>query len=518
MKLVSVSQMIVLEKQADANGLSLATMMHNAGVGIAKMVHELGQQKNWKKVIGLVGSGNNGGDTLVALTWLQQNGWETCAYLVKTNNDELIKKYLSVGGKIIERDETFFHLSSFITESDVTLDGVLGTGIKLPLKNEARRVLGLIKNLKPKFVVAVDCPSGVDCDTGECADETITANITLALAAVKRGLLKLPAFEKVGELILIPIGISTDALNEIKVDVADDELVFDLLPKRTLASHKGTFGTAFVIAGSLSYTGATMLAGKSAYRIGAGLVTMAVPEILHSALAGHLPEATWVLLPHENGFISESASNIVLQNLNRATSILIGCGLGNKETTKKFVRKFWKSISNLIEKQEQTPIFNIVIDADGLRHLTNPPLRLGEGVGERSILTPHIGEMSALTGLSKEEIQNNREEVAKKYAKEWNCVVVLKGAFTVIASPDERMTIIPVATPALARAGTGDVLAGLITGLLAQGLNPYGAAVAGAYIHAKAGLLAAQKLGTTASVLASDVIDAVPNIISNFGK
>ncbi|KXK15821.1 MAG: carbohydrate kinase [Chloroflexi bacterium OLB14] len=510
MKLVSVSQMIVLEKQADANGLSLATMMHNAGVGIAKMVHELGQQKNWKKVIGLVGSGNNGGDTLVALTWLQQNGWETCAYLVKTNNDELIKKYLSVGGKIIERDETFFHLSSFITESDITLDGVLGTGIKLPLKNEASQVLGLIKNLKPKFVVAVDCPSGVDCDSGECADETISANITMALAAVKRGLLKLPAFEKVGDLILIPIGISNDMLNEIKVDVADDELVFDLLPKRTLASHKGTFGTAFVIAGSLSYTGAALLAGKSAYRIGAGSVTMAVPEILHTALAGHLPEATWVLLPHENGFVSESdslsaqssATKIVLDNLNRATSILIGCGLGNKESTRKFIQKLLPTIK-----------IPMVIDADGLRHLADSSLLKEKGLGERSILTPHLGEMSALTGLSKEEIQNNREEVAKKYAKQWNCVVVLKGAFTVIASPDERMTIIPVATPALARAGTGDVLAGLITGLLAQGLNPYDAAVAGAYIHGKAGLLAAQKLGTTASVLASDVIDAVPEVI-----
>ncbi len=321
--------------------------------------------------------------------------------------------------------------------------------------------------------------------------------------------MKLPAFEKVGDLILIPIGISNDMLNEIKVDVADDELVFDLLPKRTLASHKGTFGTVFVIAGSLSYTGAALLAGKSAYRIGAGLVTMAVPEILHTALAGHLPEATWVLLPHENGFISESASDVVLNNLSRATSILIGCGLGNKEITKKFVIKLLESI----DKQEQAPTFHIVIDADGLRHLADSSLLKEKGLGERSILTPHLGEMSALTGLSKEEIQNNREEVAQKYAKQWNCIVVLKGAFTVIASPDERMTIIPVATPALARAGTGDVLAGLITGLLAQGLNPYDAAVAGAYIHGKAGLLAAQKLGTTASVLASDVIDAVPEVI-----
>ncbi len=498
MKLVSVSQMIALEKQADASGLSYAEMMQNAGIGLAKIVHEIGKQNNWNKVVGLIGSGNNGGDTLVALTWLQQNGWETSAYLIKTNNNELIKKYLDIGGKIIEQDESFFHLSSFIAQADVTLDGVLGTGIKLPLKKEASEVLGKIKNLKPKFVIAVDCPSGVDCDSGECSDETIPANLTVTMAAVKRGLLKLPAFEKVGELLLVEIGLSDEMLNEIKIDVADDEMVSALLPKRTLASHKGTFGTAFVIAGSTSYTGAALLAGSAAYRIGTGLVTMAVPENLHSALAGHLPEATWVLLPHENGFISESASDVVLNNLNRATSILIGPGLGNKETTKKFIEKLLHSIK-----------IPMLIDADGLRHAKDSLSLL-----HNAVLTPHVGEMSALTGLSKEEIQNNREEVAKKYAKQWNCIVVLKGAFTLIASPDERMTIIPVATPALAKAGTGDVLAGLITGLLAQGLNPYNAAVAGAYIHGKAGLRSAEKLGTTASVLASDVVDSVPEIIS----
>lgn len=494
MKLVSVSQMIALEKQADANGLSYTTMMQNAGIGLAKIVHEIGQEKKWKKVIGLVGSGNNGGDTLVALIWLAQNGWEASTYLTKTNNAELIKKYLNVGGKIIQ----FENVESYVKESDVTLDGVLGTGIKLPLKHEASQVLEKVKNLKPKFVVAVDCPSGVDCDTGETANETIPANLTVTMAAVKQGLLKLPAYEKVDNLQLVEIGLSNEMLNEIKNDVADDKLISALLPKRTLTSHKGTFGTAFVIAGSSSYTGAALLAGTAAYRIGTGLVTMSVPEILHTALSGHLPEATWALLPHENGFISESASDVVLSNLNRATSILIGPGLGNKETTKKFVQKLLPSIK-----------IPMVIDADGLRH-TKDSLSLLHN----AILTPHLGEMSALTGLTIEEIQNNREEVAKKYAKEWNCVVVLKGAFTVVASPDERMTIIPIATPALARAGTGDVLAGLITGLLAQGLNPYDVAVAGAYIHGKAGLLAAEKLGTTASVLASDVVNAVPQVIS----
>jgi ADP-dependent NAD(P)H-hydrate dehydratase / NAD(P)H-hydrate epimerase len=497
MKLVSVSQMIALEKQADANGLSYAQMMQNAGIGLAKIVHTIGKEKKWKTVIGLVGSGNNGGDTLVALTWLQQNGWETNAYLVKRKDDELIQKYLQTNGKIIWHNQNNFPLSTFL-ESDVTLDGLLGTGIKLPLKQEAAQVLEKIKNLNPKFVVAVDCPSGVDCDSGECANETIPANLTVTMAAVKQGLLKLPAFEKVGDLKLVEIGLSDEMLNEIKIDVADDDMVSALLPKRMPASHKGTFGTAFVIAGSISYTGAALLAGTAAYRVGTGLVTMAVPENLHSALAGHIPEATWVLLPHENGFISETASDFVLNNLSRATSILIGCGLGNKETTKGFVQKLLPSIK-----------IPMVIDADGLRHAKD-----SLSILHNAVLTPHVGEMSALTGLSKEEIQNNREEVAKKYAKEWKCIVVLKGAFTVIASPDERMTIIPVATPALAKAGTGDVLAGLITGLLAQGLNPYDASMAGAYIHGKAGLLAAEKLGTTASVLASDVINAVPNVIA----
>ncbi|HRJ76301.1 MAG TPA: NAD(P)H-hydrate epimerase, partial [Anaerolineales bacterium] len=161
MKLVTVPQMIALEKQADASGLSYVQMMQNAGIGLAKIVHEIGVQHHWKKVVGLVGSGNNGGDTLVALTWLAQNGWDASAYLVKTRDDDLTINFLTVGGKIIKQDESFFHLSSSITESDVTLDGVLGTGIKLPLKKEASEVLNFVKYLKPKFVVAVDCPSGV---------------------------------------------------------------------------------------------------------------------------------------------------------------------------------------------------------------------------------------------------------------------------------------------------------------------------------------------------------------------
>jgi NAD(P)H-hydrate epimerase len=511
MKLVTTTQMRAIEKEADSKGVSYAQMMQNAGRGLAEIVHAAGQENGWDEVTAIVGSGNNGGDALVALTWLAEAGWRTHTYLVNRKPDELITRYLEAGGSLASAadDDVFETLSEFLNVSDVLLDGLLGTGIKLPLKEEAARVLQYTNLLLseydlPPFVIAVDCPSGVDCDTGAVAEETIPADLTITMSAVKRGLLHLPAFEFIGELDVVDIGLPDplDSWNAIQTEVADWDMVSALLPERTSASHKGTFGTAFVVAGSTSYTGAALLAAKAAYRVGTGLVTLAIPEPLHAALAGHLPEATWVLLPHENGYISENAVEQVLQNLERATAFLIGPGLGDKPATRNFVEALLPSIN-----------LPLVVDADGLRHLSHME-NWHKKLKSPAVLTPHPGEMSVLTGLAKEEVQSNREEISRKYANEWGHVVVLKGAFTVIAAPDGRTIVIPVATPALARAGTGDVLAGLIVGLRAQGVDAYDAAVAGAFIHAQAGLLAAETLGTTVSVLASDVLDSIPAIIA----
>ncbi|HNB86075.1 MAG TPA: NAD(P)H-hydrate dehydratase [Anaerolineales bacterium] len=510
MKLVTVAQMRAIEKEADANGVSYAQLMQNAGRGLAEVVHALGQENGWEEVTALVGAGNNGGDALVALTWLAQAGWTTHAYLVRRDsaNDDLVTAYLAAGGEVADFEDDRA-LAVFLNESDVLLDGLLGTGIRLPLKKEAALVLSNAKEMIsemeiPPFVVAVDCPSGVDCDSGEIAEETLPADLTLTMAAAKYGLLKLPAFEFIGELQVVDIGLpdGLSSWQEVNTEAADDELVAVLLPERTPASHKGTFGTAFVVAGSTSYSGAALLAATAAYRIGAGLVTLAVPEPLHVALAGRLLEATWVLLPHENGAISEKARDPVLKNLERATSVLIGPGLGDFASTGKFVAGILPAIK-----------LPMVIDADGLRHIARIK-DWHKKLFDVAVLTPHPGEMSALTGLSTEKIQGNREEVAVSYAKMWGHVVVLKGAFTIVAAPDGQRTVIPVATPALARAGTGDVLAGLIAGLRAQGLSAYDAAVAGAYIHARAGILAADTLGTTASVLAGDVLDMVSDVLA----
>ncbi len=536
MKLVTVSQMQSIEKEADAGGLTYDQMMQNAGQGLADIVLNLLIDETELEAVGLVGSGNNGGDTLVALTALVNKGWKARAYLVKRKKDELVKKFAEAGGEVFSGDKAFEQLAQSVETADVFLDGVLGTGIKLPLKKDVAELLAEVNDIlesldERPLVVAVDCPSGVDCDSGEVAEETIPADITVTMAAVKQGMLKLPAFEYVGDIQVVDIGLSDDiqALKDLNTNVAEESIVSMLLPERPLDAHKGTFGTALIAAGSVNYTGAVLLAAEAAYRSGVGLVTLAVPGQVHVALAGQLPEATWVVLPQSMGVISSSASEVLVKNTERATALLIGPGLGMESTTKEFIENLLagesvpkKSTARIgflheeSEKKEQTAsvLPPLIVDADGLKLLAQIK-DWHTKLPASSILTPHPGEMAVLTGLSKEDIQEGRDEIARKYAEQWGHVVVLKGAFTVIASPDKRVTVIPVASPALARAGTGDVLAGLIVGLRAQGLDPFDAAVAGAWIHAQAGLYAADDLGTTASVLASDVLNSIPDVLSD---
>jgi len=536
MKLVTVSQMQAIEKEADASGLTFDQMMENAGRGLADIILDMYAEEVEPEVVGLVGPGNNGGDTLVAMSALASNGWKARAYLVKRKRDDLVKRFLAAGGEILSGDNAFQQLAETIDTADVLLDGVLGTGIKLPLKKELAEPLSEVNDIldgmdESPLVVAVDCPSGIDCDSGEVADETIAADLTVTMAAVKQGLLRLPAFEYIGDLEVVDINLPEDipSFEDLKTEVADPDSVAALLPERALDSHKGTFGTALIVAGSVNYTGAALLAGEAAYRVGAGLVTIAIPASLHGTLAGRFPEATWVLLPHEMGVISSSGAEVLAKSFERASALLIGPGFGTENSTKEFIenvlegkylsKKNAQRIGFIRQEAEKTEENNtklppLIFDADGLKLLAKIS-DWQKKIPAPAILTPHPGEMSVLTGLSKEEIQEDRQAIAGKYAKEWGHVVVLKGAFTVIASPDGQMTVIPVASPALARAGTGDVLAGLIVGLRAQGLDAFDAAVAGAWIHAQAGLYAADNLGTTASVLAGDVLDSVSDVISD---
>ncbi len=508
-KFVTVPEMLAMEQAADASGLTYAAMLANAGRGLADLILNAYSQIENKCILGLIGKGNNGGDTLVALTHLAAAGWEAHAWLAaeRPRNDPWLSGFVAAGGawQSIVQDAEFHELTRRVRACGLLLDGLLGTGIALPLRDPYPAILQAVAAAAPRpLVLAVDCPSGVDCDTGAAAAQCLPADHTACMAAVKRGLLTFPAYSLVGQLSVIDIGLPPDLppLAAIRREVLTGEGVRALLPPRPLDSHKGTFGRALIVGGARHYYGAPLLAGRAAFRSGAGWVTLATPEPLVPALAGHFPEATWLPLPHIEGSLLPDAVESLRANLERVSGLLIGPGIGADPDTGEFLR-------DLLSVPGLPPL---VLDAEALRLLAalkNWPARLPPA----SVLTPHPGEMAALTGLTIEAIQADRLAVAEKHAAEWNCVVVLKGAFTVVAAPDGRTRILPVATPALARAGTGDVLAGLLTGLLAQGLPPLEAASAAVWLHAEAGLAAARRLGSTAGVLAGDLIEELPHLL-----
>ena len=315
----------------------------------------------------------------------------------------------------------------------------------------------------------------------------------------------MPAFEYLGHLRVVDIGLPADfePMQSVRRFVADESYVYAHLPSRPLDAHKGTFGTALIVAGSSNYPGAALLAGRAAYRSGAGLVTIAVPQSLQMGLAGRLPEATWLPLPEEQGAVAAEGTKMVVGGLERVTALLLGPGFGLKPCSRDFIEQ-------LLDGGKLPPL---VVDADGLKLLAQIK-GWEEQLPAGSILTPHPGEMAILTGMSTSEIQAERVETAERFSQQWGQVVILKGAFTVIASPEGDTALVPVATPALARAGTGDVLAGLVVGLRAQGMDAFPASVVAAWIHAQAGLAAARRLGSTAGVLAGDLVRHIPRVLS----
>ncbi|MCD4804015.1 MAG: NAD(P)H-hydrate dehydratase [Anaerolineales bacterium] len=516
MKYVSVEEMISIEKAANGAGHSYEAMMEAAGKGLADVIQKEFGHLSPKMITALVGSGNNGGDALVALDYLLSRGWQASALLFRKRSpqDPLMERVRNNGGTILDCSEfpqSRESVQQELVKANFILDGVLGTGIRLPIREPLDDLLGFVKEeldglRKKPLIIAVDCPSGIDCDSGEAAQTCLRADLTVTMAAVKQGLLRFPAYDYVGKLQFVEIGLP-DGLPEmgnIKREVIEAEWVKQILPERPLNAHKGVFGTALVIAGSVNYPGAAILAGKSAYRIGAGLVTMAVPKTIYSGVIGNIPEATWIQLDDLDGAISSSAIEQIKEALERPTACLIGPGLGTNYCSRDFLKKVLR-LKNLPP---------LVLDADGLRLAASTKDWPGT-IPAKSVLTPHPGEMSYLTGIPVNEIQGDRVGVAEKYAQDWDQILVLKGANTVIADPGGQTKILEAANPALSTAGSGDVLAGIITGLIAQGISPFEAAAGGAWIHARAGTIAAEQKANAAAVLAGEISDAIGQVVSD---
>lgn len=539
MHIVSVAQIIALEKQANQMGMDYETMMSNAGKALADVVKARYSQENRKNVLGLVGGGNNGGDTIIALTHLAQLGWQVRAYLTKTRSpqERIMNAFINAGGVLtnMSEDQNFDKLKRWTRQSDIILDGILGTGFKLPLKSEIHNLLTCVSSIRPNAdIIAVDCPSGIDCDSGEVASACLKADLTVCMAAVKQGLVKFPAFELVGDLTTVSIGLphSLSGWKDINGCVVDREAVRIILPQRRIDGHKGTYGTCLVIAGSDRYCGAVRLCCEAAYRMGVGLVQAAIPDCIYNAIAGSIPEAIWLPLPSKAGMIDMHAHQIIKTVLNRISVILVGPGLGLGEHTRQFLNNLLMPLPDIDKNDTEdelpgqqgklktimTALPKLVIDADGLKHLRSIS-GWHKKIPQGSVLTPHPGEMAILTDRSIDAIQSDRIQAAVDFAAYCGHVVVLKGALTVIAKPNKQYSVVPFATDALASAGTGDVLAGMIAGLMAQGVKGYDAAVSCVYLHAQAGMMAANSLGSSRSVIASDVINFIPYVLKkNTGK
>ncbi len=535
MKLVTIEEMRAIEQQANARGLSYAQMMEAAGQGLARIIADGYAQLAEHTVLGLVGGGNNGGDTLVALAELQRMGWQVAAYLARPRpNDPLVARVARGGGWVLEAadDPQQETLRRVIADHALLLDGLLGTGARLPLQKDIARILAAAKEAvagRGNIVVAVDIPSGTDGNTGEAAEETLPASLTVTMAAAKVGMAQMPALGLAGQVVAVDIGLPADlpAWEAVHRYWADTDMVRALLPPRPAEARKGLFGHALLAAGSVNFAGAPLLAGEAAFRIGAGQVTLAVPTPLHPALAGAFPEAAWLLLPHEMGVVAEDAAEVLQKALPEATALLLGPGLGQEQATADFLarllgaRRQGRGALGFVpaENSPNKPAASLpplVVEADALKLLARLP-QWHRHLPAPAVLLPRPEEMTALTGNPSAAEQANRLAAAEKYAREWGHVLVLKGAGTVVAGPDGRTAVIPVATPVLARAGSGDVLAGAVAGLLAQGLPPWEAAVAGAWLHAQAGLFAWENLGTTASVLAREVARALPQVFNALG-
>lgn len=534
--IVTVDTMRRMEESARKSGLTEDQMMENAGRAVAAEILRRWPNLEGVRVAALVGSGHNGGDGLIAAEVLAEAGAQVGVYLVlpRKEKDPWVTRLQGRGLLVARADQDQRHrvLRNLVTSAQVILDAVLGTGARLPLEEgvgEALQVAGtaIRERPDPPFLVAVDCPSGVDCDTGQAAEEVLEADLTVTIAAAKPGLLVGRGSAKVGELVVADIGIpelpESDGTPVIRLTAAQDAR--RLLPRRPRQGHKGTFGRVLVVAGSINYPGAAGLAARAAYRVGAGLVTLASPAPLQALLAPTLPEATWLLLPHQMGVIAEGGADVLAREMGKTQAIVFGPGFGQQEATVAFVESVFGARlavaggrigflhRGAIPQGPAVSFSPCVVDADGLKllgRLPDWPARLPAG----SVVTPHPGEMALLTGMTTEEIQADRIATALRFADQWKCVVVLKGAFTVVAA-EGKANVMPFATTALAHAGTGDVLAGAVAGLIAQGLAPFQAATLGAYLHGEAGERAGLRIGSERSVLAGEVADSLPQALAD---
>jgi NAD(P)H-hydrate epimerase len=494
-------------------------LMELAGREAASLALEL-WQRTAGSVIVFCGRGNNGGDGMVVARYLYLWGVPVSVLLVPTDKKagefEMNSDEANVNRSLVQQFGIPLSVTNKLPTDEapsIVIDALLGTGINHEVKGDYRSAIDSI-NLAAVKVLSIDLPSGINSDTGQIKGAAVKADNTITFGYLKAGLLNEPGAGLAGELSVVDIGLPNvedyqseihDEKSAASLHLAVSEYVRERLPSRPTDSHKGTYGTVLTIAGSLGMTGAPMLAGETALRVGAGLVLLAVPKSLIAQLPSK--EVIYRALPETEALsISLKALNILTADLEKATSIILGPGISTEKETVQFVQKFVLGTLSQLKKP-------CLIDADALNAISMIKEDVSFPDGNKIVLTPHPKELSRLLAVSTSEIQSDRVAFARKAATKFNCVVVLKGARTIVADCTGQAFINPTGNAGMATAGAGDVLSGTIGGLLAQGLEPLHAAACGVYLHGMAGDIAAEDIGET-GLVASDISMSMPFALS----
>ena len=512
MKIVTTDQMRSLEEASASRGVSTDTLMENAGLAAARLAAEAMGTIAGSRVLVLVGPGNNGGDGLVMARHLQRWGALVTAYMALQRPERDAKLDLALDRGVhpiyASGDPDLRLLDNELDRSRLAVDAVLGTGRARSLEGVVRDIMLRLSSARARnpgmIVMALDVPTGMNADTGETDSACPAADITVSFGYPKTGHFRFPAASKLGSLRTVDIGIPDRMASDLRLELLTAGWVKSKLPPRPVDAHKGTFGHTLVIAGSRNYVGAAYLASQGAIRVGPGLVTLAPPRSVYTILASKLTETIHLPVPDDqDGRFHPDAAEVIKENLHHYSSLLVGCGFGQSEGLVEFMRKL------LLEQPR--PTLPVVIDADGLNVLSQIEGWWSD-LEAPAAVTPHPGEMSTLTGIPTEDVQARRTDVASEWSARWGTVVTLKGAYTVVATPGGMCRVSPFANPGLSSGGTGDVLTGVIAGLMAQGLSPEDASCCGVYLHGVAGETIREEMGDTGT-LAGDLLPALPQMI-----
>lgn len=511
MKTVSSEQMKEMDRQTIAEfGVPGEVLMDSAGAGVARVIERLADMSGRKHstVFLFAGRGNNGGDAFVAARYLNRWGCNVRVWMtgekkaVRGDARTHLNRLLSDGVDVAElTDDRYDEIAAAAWDCGIVVDGILGTGIAGPVRGvaaDAIRCVNLLGEDRP--VVAIDVPSGLNADTGAAAGEAVKADITATMAFPKTGLTAAEAIEYVGTVEVLDIGIPASLADRIEssLDLIVPDDLRNVLPRRGRSSHKGMFGHVLLVGGAPGYAGAIGLAARAALRSGVGLVTVLAPSSISGIVAGLAPEAM-VHGGDVNGEGTLSASSLSrwAPMLDKFDAVLAGPGMTPHEDTRRIAEE-------LLGKGKAP----LVLDADALNVFADEGSIFSKSA-RPLVLTPHPGEAGRLIGCSSKDVQADRLDAARKLADTADAVVALKGAGTLVSAPDRTPCVNLTGNPGMACGGMGDVLGGLLAGILAQGCNPFDAACTAVYLHGIAGDDAAWH-GSLAGLTAGDVINALP--------